>query len=353
MRKSLVTLVAFGVVGAFAAAASAQLNMWFDIRDNTTASQGISAGSAGGAPTVPFTNGQELAQAAFNSGRRGDGQVLRLNPVVSNSFHARNAYPNFDADTNLATGNLHLYGDVLDDPSGTGDVISSIGVDLNTTEGGAGGANRIASYAWTWDTANWQGTNAGTNPGASNGGNPPSWLGAKAVKVPVNASAQYDTTGGLTPRAEPYHLGALRVTAGNRTAGATGHAANSTFNVRMSVNDLLITRVFQTGGDAVEMVSFGYTAGAPEAPVSGSQVGNTSTAPDAVITVQMKHDRNGNGTVTGIDAPGFTAAFNAALNLKQIEAYLYNNNGGTGGAATQITGIDAPGFTAAFNSPIP
>lgn len=350
MKKTLASLVAVGVVGAYAAAASAQLNLWFDIRDNSAA-QPITA--AAGTPVIPFMNGQTIPEAAFNSGRAGDGQILRLNPVVSNNFHMRNAYPNFDNDANLATGNLHLFGTVLDDASGTGDVISSIGVDFNIANAGAGGANTIASVAWTWDTANWQGTNAGVNNGASNGSNPPSWLGAKAVKVPVNASAQYDTTGGLTPRAEPYHLGSLRVTAGNRTAAATGHAANSTFNLKMSVNDLLITRVFQTGGDAVEMVSFGYVSGSPEAAVSGSQVGNTSTTPDAVIIVQLKADNNGNGGISGIDGLGFTAAATRANGIKQSEAYLFNNNGGLGGAAATISGIDGLAFTQAAAAPTP
>jgi hypothetical protein len=351
MRKTLASLVAVGVVGAFAAAASAQLNLWFDIRDNSAA-QPITA--AAGTPVIPFMNGQNPNEAAFNSGRRGDGQILRLNPVVSNNYHIRNAYPNLDNDGNLATGDLHLYADVLDDASGTGDVISSIGVDFNVTDAGAGGANRIASAAWLWDTANWQGTNAGVNNGASNGGNPPSWLGAKAVKVPVNASAQYDTTGGLTPRAEPYHLGSLRVTAGNRTAGGVAnHATNSTFNVKMAVNDLLITRVFQTGGDAVEMVSFGYVNGTPEAAVSGSQVGNTSTTPDAVIVIQMKGDNNGNGAISGIDGLGFTGAANRGNGIKQSEAFLFNNNGGTGGSAATISGIDGLAFTQAASAPTP
>jgi hypothetical protein len=351
MRKVATLLVAACVFAGPSAVWAADSNYWFDIRDNTSASQNITTGT----PVIPFGNGQEVGQNAFNAGGRGDGQVLRLNPTVSNNYHLRNAYPNFDNDNNLATGDLQLFVDVTDDVSGTGDVISSIGVNFNIAPlaPGNGSANKIAQIQWTWLAANWGGTNAGTAPGASNGQVPPSWIGAKAVKVPVNSSAVYDTTGGLVPSATPYRLGNLRVTAGPRTAGAASHTANSTYGVNLSVNDLLITRVFQTGGDATEMVSFGYVGANLDTAVSGSTVGATSTTADAVIKIAMKADNNGNGTVTGIDGLGFTAAAQRAAGIKQNEAFLFNNNGGTGGAGAQITGIDGLAFTQAAAAPIP
>jgi hypothetical protein len=353
MRKvATLLLTACVFAGLSSAVWAADSNYWFDIRDNTSANQNITSGT----PVIPFNNGQEIGQNAFNGGGRGDGQVLRLNPVVSNNFHMRNAYPNFDNDNNLATGDLQLFVDVTDDPSGTGDVISSIGINFGITNlaPGTGAANKIAALSWTWNAANWGGTNAGTAPGAVVGANPPTgWNGAKAVKVPVNNSAVYDTTGGLVPSATPYRLGNLRVTAGARTAGAASHTVNSTYAVNMSVNDLLITRVFQTGGDATEMVSFGYVGANLDTAVSGSTVGATSTAADAVIKIAMKGDNNGNGTVTGIDGLGFTAAAQRAAGIKQNEAFLFNNNGGTGGPAAQITGIDGLAFTQAAAAPIP
>jgi hypothetical protein len=349
MRKLATFLLAACVLAGASSAVWAQSTMWFDIRDNTSANQNITTGT----PAQPFGNGQGLTDTAFNAGGRGDGQVLRLNPVVSNNFHMRAAYPNFDGDGNLSTGNLWLYIDVAAQGAGaTGDCISSIGVNFDLSPHvGTGTANQIASVAWTWDAGNWAGTNAGTAPGSMQAGSPPDWNGAKAVKVPVNSNAVYDTTGGLTPNAQPYRLGSLRVTAGNRVPGAASHTNNSTYKVLMSVNELLITRVFQTGGDATEMVAFGYNGASPDTPVSGSTQGATSTNPDAIIQVMMKGDRNGNGTVTGIDSPGFTDAARRGAGIKQVEAFLYNNNGGTGGAQTTITGIDSPSFTDAARAP--
>jgi hypothetical protein len=348
MRKTLASLVAVGVVGAFAAAASAQSVMYFDVRDGSSGIQSITS------PVAPFTNGQDIGQIATNTGGAGDGQILRIAPTQAGGNHSAFplAYPNFDADGNSSTGNLHLYDRVSDDASGTGDVISSIGVDFNVTAASATpNAYGVASVNWSWDTANWQGTNAGVNNGASNGGSPPSWLGAKAVKVPVNASAQYDTTGGLTPNLDgtprTYHLGALRVTGAPRNCanrGGTDHLARSTFNVKMAVNDLLITRVFQTGGDAVELVSFGYASGTPETAVSGSQVGNTSATPDAVIQVGLKGDASGDGNVTNADiTPFLTARTASASNShKQSQTYWFDFSGDN-----RVTNADITNFLAA------
>jgi hypothetical protein len=351
MRKLLVASLALAIVAGFAMTVSAQSTIFLDVRNNGAGIQSIST------PLFPFTNGQDGSEVATNGGGAGDGQVLRLNPTVSNNFHTHptfgRSWPNLDGDNNLSTGSLHAFMAVSEDLSGTGDVISSVGVDFNVTENLPDDANRIASLSWAWDAANWAGTNAGINNGASNGANPPSWLGAKAVKVPVNASAQYDTAGGLVPSATPYHLGELRVTAGPRTPSVPGlnnHRNRSTFNVRMSVNDLLITRVFQTGGDATEMVSFGYSAGSPETAVSGSQVGATSTAPDGVVVIQMKGDASGDGAVLGGDIGGFAPAFNAGTALKQSQAFIWN---GDPGASPQVLGSDIGIFAPAFNSPNP
>src|SRR3989442_7169 len=125
MRKFLISAA---VVAGLTTVAMAQTNStyFFDVRNNVAAAdpnnQTITA------PGIPFTKGQgdfPNDGGAPPAGGRGNGQILRLNPVVSNGFNVRPAYPNFDGDGNKATGKLWLYADVADDASGTGDVISS------------------------------------------------------------------------------------------------------------------------------------------------------------------------------------------------------------------------------------
>jgi hypothetical protein len=342
-------VLAAAAVTTTASIAFAQSVIFLDVRNENSgnANESISA------PVIPFTNGQIVGQNAFNGGGPGDGQILRVNPTVSNNFHIRNAWPNLDGDGNLATARFHAYMQVNDDPSGVGDVISSLGLTANITDAGAGGANRLSATSWTLldvagGTPDWNGVS-----NAPAGGDAPQSYVSKAVKVPVSGSpAMYNTTGGLVPTAR-YRVGELAVTAGPRTPGAAGHANNSSFNVQLTGNVLLITRVYNGAGDADEQVSLGYTNGVPNAPVSGNDPNASSAGPEGVIVSQMKGDSNGNGTVTGVDAPGFTAAFNAGAAVKQSQAFLFNNNGGTGGPATAITGVDAPVFTAAFNAPNP
>jgi len=341
MKKTLILSCALAMVLGTVALAQDSV-IWLDVRDNSGATyQSITT------PVVPFTNGQGIGESAFNAGGRGDGQILRLNPTVSNNFHIRNAWPNFDGDGNLATGKLHIFMDVADKPAVTGDMISSVGFNINIADNAAGGRNRIATIDYAWNAALFAEANAGKVNGAIVPGNPPSWAGAKAVKVPVVAGPVYNTTNGLVPGG-PYRLGALTVTAGPRTAGATGHAANSTFKVNLAVNNLLITRVGSAGTPGDEMVSFGYVGATPDTPVNGSTVGATSTAPDALIVIQMKADNNGNGTVTGVDSPGYNAAFTAGNAIKQVQAFLWNNN-----TTPTVTGADSPLYSQAFAAPLP
>jgi hypothetical protein len=348
MRKFSMVL-AVVVVATVASIAAAQSIVFLDVRNEGSGNVNESLTT----PVIPFTNGQIVGQNAFNGGGPGDGQILRLNPKVSNNFHLRNAWPNLDGDADLSTGKFHAYMQVDDDVSGTGDVISSLGLTAAISDAGAGGANRILASSWTLldvngGTPDWNGV-----ANAAAGGDSPVSYVSKAVKVPVAGSpAMYNTTGGLVPTAR-YRVGELSIAAGNRTLAAANHAANSTFNVQLTGNTLLITRVYNGAGDTDEQVSLGYTNGVPNAAVSGNDPNASSAAPEGVIVIKMKGDTNGNGSVTGIDAPGFTAAFNAGAAVKQDQAYLYNNNGGTGGAATAITGIDAPVFTAAFGAPTP
>lgn len=362
--------------------------MWYDVRNNTT-SAGTGIGGqliAPGAPAQPYTNGQEPASgsgnsannfgtAAINGGARGAGEILRLNPVQASGFNASpnpnggSAWPNYDADTNSSTGSLYLYMDVNDDPSGVGDVISSIGINHIITNGPLNTVprNTIASVAFTMaNDATVAAANGAAPPvpwngvvnGASDGGTPPSVIGTKAVRVPVTTGPVYAATLGIQPNAVgPYRLGRLDVTAGARSClGRTpnAHVNNSTYQVKLTVNNLLITRVFSSGGDAVENVAFGYDPlvadggfGTLDAAVSGSVSGNTSTSPDAIIQVRLHGDFSGDGNVTGADVAGFNAAVTASLGgaCKVSQMYLgdFNNN-------RTVTGADIAGFVNATSA---
>jgi hypothetical protein len=233
-----------------------------------------------------------------------------------------------------------------------GDIISSVGVDFNTTSP-ATPANVIGSLSFAWTSAvAWNGTANGAYSGGNNG----NWTGAKAVDVPVNATPAYDTTGGAIPT-NTYRVGALSVVGGTRfcTFAAGTHVANSTYTLKMAVNNLLITRTCSSGGDAggFESVSLGYgdPSGAsgcgatPEAGINGSDVNSINVAPDAVIVVQMKGDFNGSGNVTTQDQGGWVAARNAGAGVSQRDLYLGDFNG-----AGNVTTQDQGGWVNARNN---
>jgi len=354
MRKLLVSTLA--VVGFATVAVAQESVLVFDIRNNAAGTQSI------GTPVSPFTNGQSPTNAACNGGRMGDGQVLRLMPThVANAIHTGNKYPNFDADANAATADLNLWLVVKEDtnnaPACAGDVISSIGVDFNTTSP-ATPKNVIASMAWTWSAAvTWNGTANGVYAGGNNG----NYTGAKAVDVPVNATPAYDTTGGAVPGGgevvglpdgNAYRVGALRITSGPRNCVfAVGYTAASTYTIKMAVNNLLITRTCSNASvDAGELVAMGYgdpsgasQCGTPgEAPaVNGSTSGATSAAPDAVVIVAEKGDFNSNGSVTAADNGGYGIAQGASTagTLTQNQLFLGDFNGNT-----TVTAADNGGY---------
>lgn len=350
MRKFSMVLAAAVVTGLAANAMAGESNYWFDVRNNSAGIQSITA------PVAPFTVGQGEALFANDTGPagggKGAGQVLRLCPSISNGFESANptSYPAFD-DTNASTGDLWLYCDVNpsnDVPASAGDVISSIGIDIAVSDTAATPRYEIASLAYSWQITD---PSVPVNYGFAQGTSTRAGVtGAKYVKVPVNGSSLYATAGGLVPSATSYQIGKLRVTAAGR--GAVGcqtgsaHAANSTYSVNLSVNNLLITRTFSTGGNAVpeERVSFGYTGGALEADVSGNTVGGAG-ARDAAIQVRLKGDTNGSGNVNGLDIGGFTAA---VVPLTQTQRYLYDRNN-----SGNVNGLDIGQFTAAQTAPCP
>ncbi len=338
MKKTAFMLVALGAVVALTSAAWAQDSvMWYDIRPNEVDATYPDKDIA--IPTYPFTNGQESGDAALNGGGQGAGSVLRIHPTCLNTWHTDEGafpaagfqrWPNYDGDNDASTGSLYLYIDV-NDVAGDGDCIASIGVDMGLTETnvqiGGVGSNRLASIDYSWDVAYFNDvTNAGTQAGGSDAGDPPSWLGAKAVKVPVVDSGGPSYAIGADGLGAPglYRIGQLDVVGGlrNNPAGTPGeHLANSTYSVHLSVNNLLITRVFSSGGDASESVSFGYdAAGSPELPaVDGSVETSTSTLADANIQVHMKSDSNADGKVTAGDIAVAPYGFVTVLNTGTIE----------------------------------
>lgn len=361
MKKFSFVLAAVAVTGLTVTAyALPETTLFFDIRDNSAGVQSITT------PANPFLIGQgDFPNDGGAGGGKGNGQVLRLMPTISNNLHLHasapagtNYYPNFDADNNAATGSLNLYADVGDDAGavGAGDVISSIGVDIGITAPATTGVRySIASSAWSWTITDPSSpVNYGFSSGTAVNGGIGGHTGLKYVKVPVDGASLYATAGGLTPGSLT-RIGRLAVTAAPRTCNFTGantHANESTYNVFLSVNNLLITRTFSNVvADTEERVSFGYFGGAVDADVSGNTVGGAGNR-DAIIQVRMKNDANGSGNVTTADITfagnGFTPSQSAGAGITQLQRYLHDrNNSGT------VTTADIAGFTASQASPCP
>jgi len=346
MRKYSFILSAVAVTGlTVAAKAAPESTYWFDIRDNTGAGQIITA------PSAPFTVGQgDFPNDGGAGGGRGNGQVLRIAPRTPTNDHLQGAYPNYDADANSSTGRLWLYCDVLanqDTPAGTNDVISSIGLDMAISTTAASPRFEIETVNWQWTLAD---PSVPVNFGTANGiSSRTGVVGAKYVKVPVDGGSMYASAGGLTVGG-PYRLGSLSIGAASRnfvscasTLPLSTHSTNSTYTVNLSVNNLLITRTFSTGGNATpeERVSFGYTGGAIEADVSGNTVGGSGVR-DAIIQVRMKHDGNGDGIVNALDiggANGFNAAAAAGAGINQRQRYLFDRDNILNVNALDIGGV--------------
>ena len=326
---------------------------WFDIRDIDSLDPVEDVYS----PISPFTQGQEVGDTAVNSGKEGAGVVLRVHPTCANGYEddttavgAFTRYPNFDGDRDLSTGVLWLYADVSDAGDCTTDVISSIGLDfdlrLAAGDPPAAERNALGSIDYEWETAPWSEGNAGAFDGNVLAGDPPDWLGAKAVKVPVVAGPSYAAGTGVVPNVygSPWKIGKLSVVGGPRAGSGPGHLGKSTYAVHLTVNSLLITRVCNGDSHYPEMVAFGYdAAGNAETPlIDGSQNGATSTLPDALIQVVMKHDGNGDGVTNSQDisaaAPyDFLGKLPATSDLDQRNTYAHDGSNDTIINAQDIT----------------
>jgi hypothetical protein len=142
-------------------------------------------------------------------------------------------------------------------------------------------------------SAHWDGTAISTAFDATGGG-------IKGVQVPVAAGPPptFDPAQGISV-GNGWDIGTLQVLGGPYVAESP-----AAYELHMSVNDLLITRVAAAGAADVN-VSFGYDNGSPcgpEAAVLGTGVGNTSTLPDLYILVKTKGDFDGDGALTFQDA---------------------------------------------------
>lgn len=370
MQKTSIVLAA-GIVASLSTYASAQTNFFFDIRNNTGVSPN---GQPITAPLPPFTVGQGFNTTSsppwpndgVAGGGKGNGQILRLMPKLSNGLHSDptspgfgNSWPNFDGDGNCSTGDLNLFADVGADDAGTAGVISSVGIDAAITAPGSRYAIESTNWAWTLNDATVP-VNYGFAPGTPSGpGGQLGFSGAKYVKVPVSGASIYATAGGLTQNTLTM-LGRLRVTAGFRNQVATGctpnaaHATGSTFSVSLTMNNLLITRTYSTVATPAltdEIVSFGYTGGAPDATFNGS-TGPTVGVADATIQVRMKADANGDGRATAPDLGTLSPLVNAPANtISQGQRYLWDMNGINTGAPITPADINAISNLVAIMTP--
>lgn len=367
------------VLAAFSSVAVAQDSvLWLDARDNSISANTNANYNAITAP--PTMTGPYLNDApGTTAGKRGAAQVLRIEPLHNDNYQNSFAtsYPNLDADGNRATGNLWVYMDVIDDPSGTNDVISSVGIDFDLTFTGTTIRNTIASLNYVMNNDGsvlnslappvatpWNGVNSG----AQVAGSPPDWTGAKAVAVPVTTGPVYSSTNRVINRVTtfgagypvstvvPYRLGRLRATGNTRNCtGSPGapdlaHANNSTYNVFMKVNNLLITRVFETNGDATESVSFGLAGGTPHAVTNGSTSGATDAVADAIIQVRMKGDFTGDGRVTSADNTAYSTSASSDGTDNESQAYNgdYTVQASPATIGNLVTTADTTNYLASF-----
>jgi hypothetical protein len=329
-KKTLVLAACLAMV--VASSAMAQSVIWMDARPNNAAS---------GVNTITGTLGavNPYVPDNVNGGRKGAGQVVRIEPKHGDGWETANptSFPNHDGDGNRSTADIWIYMDVNDDLSGTGDVISSLSLDAQVTKLGTLVRNTIASTTLSIINDNTVFNSivpAGGNPWNNKIDGTPSGLnvnGAKAVRVPVEAGPMYNAALGIQPRASgltdiPYRVAKMTVVSGTRNCTFPNNLANSTYEIRLKANNLLTTRVYNGAGDADEQINYGYdVAGAPEGPaISGNDTVSVSAIADCVVEVRMKGDYSGDGRVTtadtGTSAPPVNylgAVFDASDNLVQ------------------------------------
>jgi hypothetical protein len=368
MKRTLLVLVACSVVLGLSSAVWAQTShFWFDIRDNTGASSTKdkviwqNQDITGGGLVRPFTNGHGddwITMGTYNGGGKGDGQIMYIAPQHTSGYHQSlhnyangiRPYPDFDLDGDVSTNYLWLYLDV-DQKTNPTEVISSIGLDFEITGatsiwGKAAPKSEIESIEWMWEPL-WEDTNAGKAMGLSGATGIVEWGDARAVKVPVAGSPPaFNTTNALTPNAanSPYRLGKLKVQAGFRNcAFGKNYVADSTWELNMYVDDLLITRVDDpaNGDPGDESCSFGYVSGLPSTTaVDGSTAGAGGWS-QIYIQVRQKWDGEGKGEPGNGALAEFINAKNAGTGLTQWQCFVFDSDGNRKIDNGDLTGLIA------------
>ena len=345
-KKTLVLCACLAMV--FASTAMAQSVIWCDVRANSIATNpgtnaNLNAITGGLGANQPFVFDN------VNGGRKGGGQTLYLEPVRIAGVGALHtdfptAFPNavgintlngLGMDGDRSDGDIWVYMDVNDDLSGTGDVISSLGLDVVVTPPATPRNTMTATFEMLNDGSVFnQVTPAGSGPWNSKIDTFNAGGANKAVRVPVEAGPTYNAALGIEPRASgltdmPYRVGRIGVQAGiqNCTKGV-GYRNNSTYEIRLKANNLLVTRVFNGAGDADEQINYGYDlAGAPEGPaISGNDTVSMSSLADATVVIDIKGDFNGDGRINSGDLSQFTTAV-ADSSDNQFQAYFGDFSG--------------------------
>lgn len=343
MRKWYTLAVAGVIAATLADVASAQLSLWFDRRSTIAAIN---------TPVIPYTNGTSSSIPNANGGGRGDAQVQWVSPTMTppNGIPGQTNPAHLFQGHDASQASLYLYGDFT---GNTGEVLSSLGLDISIASPAAG-AMSLASVTFEAYNAQadvgvitsanaWDGTNAASLTPTTAG-----FTNFRAVRVPVAAGPVFDPNLGIKP-GQGYRLARL----GFQGAGPRNNPAQppfppaqavSTLGIKMTVGELLITRVSQTGAEPLP-VNFGYLNGQPEAANgNGSTQGATSATNDATIVVIQKGDYNASGGVNNQDIQPFVNARAKWLQpvgntATQLETWLGDFNGVSG-----INNQDIQGF---------
>jgi hypothetical protein len=356
MRKTTIAMLALTALlvssTGLMAATNNGLGFFFDTRDTMSATS-INGGALGNAkwttPIQPWKN-------EVGGGGRGAGQVRFVSPVIPAGTHVFSGH-------NSAVQPTFMYMDV-DDRTGTGDVVSSVGVDLSIVkDSGDMGLDAVTGLGLTIFNAD---ADTGGNSADDNAWDdtavgavgPTGITGLKMVRVPVNGVApQYNASLGLGVGGS-FRLARLQFTGGPR---GTLPTTVGVFSAKLIVNDLLITRAFDPAGPAgatPELPDFGFLNGNYEQAAipglngaTGSSEGTTSATADLRVIVQARGDMNADGAIAFSDVSLFVQALNGSAagtnNVAKHWPADFNND-------NVITFADVSGLVASLNGwPVP
>jgi hypothetical protein len=370
MRK--ITILASGLAVALAAgtaraqSTNAGLTVWYDVR---------STAAAVTAPVAPFTKGTSVNNGAKtntvfqinagNLGRAGDAAILFICPElplnVGTGLPAQYTKSKLETRNN-SQKNLYKYMTVGDRAAGIDEVIGALGLDIRILKGGAAGEGSVLdAVTYTSNAALWDGDSSAVV------GGPIDWtINTKAVRVPVAAGPVFDATGPIVGIHQVATIGIDASDWDKVNAVPANSSADKTWTVFDTINNLLVTRVYNGAGPTPELPDFGYvttSAGAPPvfttgtneevATGNGNTIGVTSVQADATIIVLALGDYNNDNAVSALDVAGFNNAVAAATagTLRQREFYLGNFNNDTTVSALDVAGFNQTVAAAVGNCP--